>query len=345
MLVKKLQAQNMSGTKLTAKFYKRIPTEETAKFMGHGPVTIVNLSHTNGVPIAQYETLLRLAVMLYDNSHIQPEDIRGIGLLLKNLISQKEYSSIQTFFSSSSHTEPTSPHSPSTPIKKQSTLPITNTSVTPSSLSPSTPTRSPSSSSRRKRLSPSKSHKPLFPAKQANTIQYLLERNQQVKRTYGGSPIRPMIELPSLQELDLSVYQTLPGELQKEMARVYLQKEKDLTEEQSLLFQKVVNREDEDHEITAEERELMLFMSVVVKPVFSIDDRKLIAKYMKEYEVNSELEVVLEEIMKKKSKEDVYGAKELVGIMKSGLQRSGCDSWKSIVDRLSCIYEESLNSI
>ena len=35
-------------------------------------------------------------------------------------------------------------------------------------------------------------------------------------------------------------------------------------------------------------------MSVVVKPVFSIDDRKLIAKYMKEYEVNSELEVVLE---------------------------------------------------
>ena len=47
-----------------------------------------SLSHTNGIPIAQYETLLRLAVMLYDNSHIQPEDIRGIGLLLKNLVSQ-----------------------------------------------------------------------------------------------------------------------------------------------------------------------------------------------------------------------------------------------------------------
>ena len=49
--------------------------------------------------------------------------------------------------------------------------------------------------------------------------------------------------------------------------------------------------------------------------------------------------------MKEKSKEDVYGAKELVCIMKNSLQRNGCDSWMSIVDRLSCIYEESLNSI
>lgn len=32
MLVKKLQAQNISGMKLTAKFYKKIPTEETVWF-------------------------------------------------------------------------------------------------------------------------------------------------------------------------------------------------------------------------------------------------------------------------------------------------------------------------
>ena len=119
-----------------------------------------------------------------------------------------------------------------------------------------------------------------------------------MKRTYGGSSIRPMIQLPSLQELDLSVFQTLPEELQREMAGVYLQKEKDLTEEQLVLFQKVVNQEVEDHEITVEERELRMFMNVVVKPIYSLEDRKILIKYMKEYELNSELEVVLEVLKK-----------------------------------------------
>lgn len=107
-----------------------------------------------------------------------------------------------------------------------------------------------------------------------------------------------MIQLPSLQELDLSVFQTLPEELQREMAGVYLQKEKDLTEEQLVLFQKVVNQEVEDHEITVEERELRMFMNVVVKPIYSLEDRKILIKYMKEYELNSELEVVLEVLKK-----------------------------------------------
>lgn len=49
--------------------------------------------------------------------------------------------------------------------------------------------------------------------------------------------------------------------------------------------------------------------------------------------------------MEEKSKEDIFGAKELVCILENGIERSGDDSWKSIVDRLSCIYEESLNSI
>ena len=115
-----------------------------------------------------------------------------------------------------------------------------------------------------------------------------------MKRTYGGSSIRPMIQLPSLQELDLSVFQTLPEELQREMAGVYLQKEKELTEEQLVLFQKVVNHEIEDHEITTEERELRVFVNVIVKPLYSLEDRKIIIKYMKEYELNSELEIVLE---------------------------------------------------
>lgn len=107
-----------------------------------------------------------------------------------------------------------------------------------------------------------------------------------------------MIQLPSLQELDLSVFQTLPEELQREMAGVYLQKEKDLTEEQLVLFQKVVNQEVEDHEITVEERELRMFMNVVAKPIYSLEDRKILIKYMKEYELNSELEVVLEVLKK-----------------------------------------------
>ena len=107
-----------------------------------------------------------------------------------------------------------------------------------------------------------------------------------------------MIQLPSLQELDLSVFQTLPEELQREMAGVYLQKEKDLTEEQLVLFQKVVNQEVENHEITVEERELRMFMNVVVKPIYSLEDRKILIKYMKEYELNSELEVVLEVLKK-----------------------------------------------
>lgn len=49
---------------------------------------ILSMTHTNGVPISQYETLLRLAVMLYDQSMIVPEDVRGIGLVIKNLVNQ-----------------------------------------------------------------------------------------------------------------------------------------------------------------------------------------------------------------------------------------------------------------
>ena len=67
---------------------------------------------------------------------------------------------------------------------------------------------------------------------------------------------------------------------------------------QLVLFQKVVNQEVEDHEITVEERELRMFMNVVVKPIYSLEDRKILIKYMKEYELNSELEVVLEVLKK-----------------------------------------------
>lgn len=49
---------------------------------------ICSMTHTNGVPISQYETLLRLAVMLYDQSMIVPEDVRGVGLVIKNLVNQ-----------------------------------------------------------------------------------------------------------------------------------------------------------------------------------------------------------------------------------------------------------------
>ena len=66
--------------------------------MGHGPVTIVkyckidwimnSLTHSSNSPMNQYETILRTAVQLYDQSCIHPEDIRGIGLSMKNLINQ-----------------------------------------------------------------------------------------------------------------------------------------------------------------------------------------------------------------------------------------------------------------
>ena len=36
-------------------------------------------------------------------------------------------------------------------------------------------------------------------------------------------------------------------------------------------------------EITTEERELRVFVNVIVKPLYSLEDRKMIIKYMKEY--------------------------------------------------------------
>lgn len=217
------------------------------------------MTHTNNSPIAQYESLLRLAVMLYDNSRIQPEDVRGIGLSVKNLISQvflfgdcnsqKEYSSIHHFFTSST----------CSPSKQPKRSPVTS----------------------RKESA----------GKRQNTIQALIEKNGLVRAGKLSSPTKPMVVLPPLQELDREVFVTLPEELQKEMAEYYLQNEDAISNEELLLFNRVLNNK---VCVTANERELLEFLQCMTSSCYSIEDIKQIMKYMKEYSVTEELENVLE---------------------------------------------------
>lgn len=54
---------------------------------------------------------------------------------------------------------------------------------------------------------------------------------------------------------------------------------------------------------------------------------------------------VIQDIIKEKLNKDIAGAKETISILQNGL--SGCehDSWKGIVDRLHCMYDETLRYI
>lgn len=104
-----------------------------------------------------------------------------------------------------------------------------------------------------------------------------------------------MVVLPPLKDLDVDVFGTLPQELQREMADYYLRSEKEMDDERMILFNKVLNQEGSHHtEITTEEKELLGFLEKMKSSMYSIEDIKTILSYMREYDVNSELEIVLE---------------------------------------------------
>lgn len=128
----------------------------------------------------------------------------------------------------------------------------------------------------------------------SHTIQALLEKNEQTRSSRLGSPVKPMVVLPPLKELDVDVFGTLPQELQREMADYYLRNEKEMDDERMILFNKILNQEGSRTEVTTEEKELLGFLERIKSSMYSIEDIKIIMSYMREYDVNSELEIVLE---------------------------------------------------
>lgn len=128
----------------------------------------------------------------------------------------------------------------------------------------------------------------------SHTIQALLEKNEQTRSSRLGSPVKPMVVLPPLKELDVDVFGTLPQELQREMADYYLRSEKEMDDERMILFNKILNQEGSRTEVTTEEKELLGFLERIKSSMYSIEDIKTIMSYMREYDVNNELEIVLE---------------------------------------------------
>lgn len=54
---------------------------------------------------------------------------------------------------------------------------------------------------------------------------------------------------------------------------------------------------------------------------------------------------VIQDIIKEKLSKDISGAKETISILQNGLSSCDTDSWKGIVDRLYCMYNETLHLV
>ncbi|BBN18674.1 DNA repair protein REV1 [Marchantia polymorpha subsp. ruderalis] len=82
----RLQSAGSCGRTITLKIKKRREgAGEPAKYLGHGICDSLSRSETVGHPTNSAEILLRIGRQLYASLHIDPEDVRGMGLQVSRL--------------------------------------------------------------------------------------------------------------------------------------------------------------------------------------------------------------------------------------------------------------------
>lgn len=157
-----------------------------------------------------------------------------------------------------------------------------------------------------------------------------------------------MIILPQADTLDMEVFQTLPSELQRELAQLYLQQDhhRHLPEESKRTFQKILQQEEEQSWGTSnseEQRDLLAFLDGVIEDELSEKAMILVRHYIQQYELTSELKVVLREMVEARCQFDLHGMTKLVEWMIScAVHRS---EWKEFLHDLQKVIHCRLSSL
>lgn len=152
-----------------------------------------------------------------------------------------------------------------------------------------------------------------------------------------------MVMLPAVESLDLDVFQTLPVELQRELAHAYLNGKKSCPEKQREVFLQIVQEEEESwvEGVTEERRALRGFLDAILSDLITVAEIQRIRQYMCSYEVTEELKKVVCEMMEERCRHDLYGVKNVVLAMKG----SSTDSWEALVETLESTLQRYLSCI
>ena len=133
----------------------------------------------------------------------------------------------------------------------------------------------------------------------------------------SSSSTQSMIMLPQADTLDMEVFQTLPSELQRELAQLYLQQDhhRHLPEESRRTFQKVLQQEEEQSWRAAdseEQQNLLAFLEAGMEDELNEKAMMTIRHYIQQYELTSELKIVLREMVEARCQFDLHGMTKLV---------------------------------
>ena len=154
-----------------------------------------------------------------------------------------------------------------------------------------------------------------------------------------------MIMLPQIRSLDLDVFQTLPIELQREFAHIYLQHPDDLPEKHRCVFQNIL-QEEELSWIAAdseEKRDLQSFLEAVMNDVLCEQDMIVVKKYVQQYAMTEELKDVLMEMMEKRCQFDLYGVDQFVTWMVSVVENR--QDWSLFIQHLQQLIRCRIRSL
>lgn len=152
-----------------------------------------------------------------------------------------------------------------------------------------------------------------------------------------------MVVLPAIESLDLDVFQTLPVELQREMAHAFLNGKKSCPERQREVFLQIVKEEEASwvEGVTEEKRALRGFLDAILSDFITVEEIQRIQRYVQTYEVTEELKTVVCAMMEERCRHDLYGVKNVVLAMK----RSLTDPWKELVETLESTLQRYLSCI
>lgn len=153
-----------------------------------------------------------------------------------------------------------------------------------------------------------------------------------------------MIVLPQVSDLDLDVFSTLPLELQREMAHIYLNSKTDLPKAHEFAFRKVVKEEEKSwiEANTEERRDLTIFLDSLNADVINELDIIQIRQYIRSHDPTKELEDVLKQMLEARCQFDLSGSWNIVKAMRDSVLET---SWKLLVDSLETIVEDYIYSL
>lgn len=212
-LCRRMKFQEVSGSQMTAKLYKRHPQApiNPPKFLGHGHCEIYTKSSSVFPSTDQVETLTKIAQALIRSFNCPPTDVRGLGFQITKVSTTGQENTNQGTLnfpkSTTKNTDQLTPQT--TPRKRTLTAPRSSGSLTPKKR-PMTPDFDVESS-------PSKRD----PIRAANAPNFMTVTQQfRQVRNREQEPKEPEpVDLSVLSsQIDTDVFAELPPEIQREIA-------------------------------------------------------------------------------------------------------------------------------